>query len=106
MQYQIKEIYIMKTITSLEARIKRVAHLNKMKLNNYEWHKMERAVEGLTFWVDKFNLLTISELNGMMDNFFREFKNPENWAMRQEAIEDLKILGFKFNQTELYKSSK
>jgi len=93
----------METITSLEARIKRVAHANNMKLNGYEWHKMEGAVEDLTFWVNKFNHLTLNELNGMMDNFFREYKNPENWAMRQEAIWDLKILGFKFNHTDISK---
>ena len=91
----------MKNLTSLEARIQRLAKNNNMKLNDYEWYKMQGAVEDLTFWVEKFNYLTLNSLNGMMDNFFREYKNPENWAMRQEAIEDLKILGFKFNHTDL-----
>lgn len=93
----------MKNQTSLEARIQRVAHLNNMKLNNYEWHKMEGAVEDLSNYVDQFDFLTINELKEMMDIFFKGFKNPENWAMRGEAIDDLKILGFKFNHTDLCK---
>lgn len=93
----------MKNLTSLEAKIQRLAHSNNMELNGYEWYKMNDQIECLTFWVDRFNYLTLNELNGMMDNFFRGFKNPENWAMRQEAIEDLKILGFKFNHHDLCK---
>ena len=93
----------MKNLTSLEAKIQKFAKSNKMETNDYEWYKMQGAVEDLTFRVDKFNYLTLNELHGMMDNFFKGFKNPENWAMRGEAIEELKILGFKFNNYGLCK---
>jgi hypothetical protein len=75
-----------------------------MKLNNYEWHEMASAIETFTFWVDRFNYLTLNELNNMRDNFFRGFKNPERIAMTEEAYEDLEILGFRFTHTDLIRN--
>jgi hypothetical protein len=94
----------MKNLTSLEAKIQKFAKSNNMKTNDYEWGKMTGAVEDLVSRIERYKHLSSNELNRLMDIYFKGFKNPENWAMREEAVEDLKILGFKFiNNHDLYR---
>lgn len=93
----------MNNLTSLEAKIQRAARANNMKLNNYEWHTMANAVENLVDRVDRYKFLSQNELGEMMHNAFKDFRNPEKIGMVREAIEDLKILGFRFNPHDICK---
>ena len=90
-------------ITSIENKVNRYAKSFGGKTNGYAWSEMQNAVESIVDDVEARELLSYNEFASILDQHTSKFKNPENCAIRTEAVEDLKLLGYTINNINVFK---
>lgn len=86
-----------KNITSIESRVAKMEIATRTKSNNIEFHVLHNAVESIVDELVTKESFTINHMNDVLDKYtLGKFNNPEFSAVRYEAVEDLKLMGYKF----------
>ena len=93
----------MVSITSIEFKCNKYAAANNMQLNGYTFGQMFTVIEDTIDKIWKYDMLDYTQYHFILDEATAEFKNPENWAMREEITEDLKLLGYSFVSNGIFK---
>ena len=90
--------------TSMDRHIENVAKSTGQKPNGIEWAVLQNAAESIVDEVEGINSMALSDFHAILDKYtLGTFKNPENFAIRGEAVEQLKILGYTFTPTQVFR---
>ena len=90
-------------MTSIEAKVSEYAKRTGMEPNGIEWYVLENAHENIVDDVDAIGFMSITDFNTILDKHTSDvFKNPEWSAVRAEAIETLKFLGYTINDNGVW----
>lgn len=91
-------------MTSIETKVLEFEKRTGMKSNDIDWHILQNCAESISDEVERYSCLSICEYQAILDKYtLGKFKNPESAAIRSYASEDLKILGYTFTPSQVFR---
>lgn len=88
---------------SIEKKVIEFSNRIGVKANNIDGIVLLNCADTITNEIHKHEVLTIGEMNGIIDGHLVGYKNPELSAIKSYVLEDLKILGYTFGYDQVFR---